>query len=186
MSAAVEEAADHLAAEVKFDLLLGGINLHATHPIGDFGRRHLLRLWREVKATTGQNFGFELPDGIVYNSRNPCLAVEALRARTGTAPFGYLHRLQQCLFEEGRDITSVEVLDGVASEFGWQPGELGEALKDPALARRTQAQFDSSRIYGTNALPNVLIATDGQRRLLFGGYADSEMMVSLIREAVRA
>ena len=76
------------------------------------------------------------------------------------------------------------VLDRVACEFGWQPGELLEALTDPALERRIQAQFDGSRRYGTNALPNVLIASGGQRRLLFGGYADSEMMVSLIRDAV--
>lgn len=71
MSAAVEEAAHHLADEVRFDLLLGGINLHATHPIGEFGRRHLLKLWGEVQATTGQKFGFQLPDEFVYNSLMP-------------------------------------------------------------------------------------------------------------------
>ena len=185
MSAAVEEAAHHLADEVRFDLLLGGINLHATHPIGEFGRRHLLKLWGEVQATTGQNFGFQLPDEFVYNSRMPCVAVEALRRRTGAPPFGFLHRLQQCLFEEGRDITSAEVLDWAAVEFGWQPGELLEELDDPELRDRAQAQFESSRNYGTNALPNVLVDLDGQRRLLFGGYADSEMMVSMIRQAVK-
>ena len=184
MSSAVEEAAHHLADKVEFDLLLGGINLHATHPIGEFGRRHLLKLWGEVKATTGQNFGFQLPDGFVYNSLRPCMAVEALRQRAGTAPFGFLHRLQQCLFEEGRDITSAEVLDWVAGEFGWQPGELLEAMEDPELERLTRAQFETSRNYGTNALPNVLIETDGRRRLLFGGYADSEMMADLIRQAL--
>ncbi len=186
MSAAVEEAAHHLADEVTFDLLLGGINLHATQPVGEFGRRHLLKLWGEVKATTGQDFGFELPDGIVYNSLKPCMAVEAFRRRTESAPFGFLHRLQQCLFEEGRDITAPEVLDWVAGEFGWRPGELLETLEDPELERRARQQFDSSRNYGTSALPNVLIETDGQRRLLFGGYADSEMMVSLIRQALDA
>lgn len=113
------------------------------------------------------------------------MAVEALRRRTGAPPFGFLHRLQQCLFEEGRNITSAEVLDWAAVEFGWQPGELLEELDDPELRERAQAQFESSRNYGTNALPNVLVDLDGQRRLLFGGYADSEMMVSLIRQAVQ-
>ena len=39
-------------------------------------------------------------------------------------------------------------------------------------------------MYGTNALPNVLIEQNGERRLLFGGYADAEMIISLIREVL--
>lgn len=184
MSGAVEAAAHELAAEVDFDLLLGGINLHATQPIGDYGRRHLMKLWGEVHETTGQPFGFALPDGFVYNSRQACIAVEALRRRTGKPPFGFLHRLQQCLFEEGRNITSADTLDWVAREFGWQSGELAAELADPSLAALTEAQFEGSRRYGTNALPNVLIEQAGERRLLFGGYADSEMIISLVRQAL--
>jgi protein-disulfide isomerase-like protein with CxxC motif len=107
-----------------------------------------------------------------------------LRRKTGRAPFGFLHRLQQCLFEEGRDIATAPVLDWVAGEFGWQAGELVAELEDPELGRLAEVQFESSRQYGTNALPNVLIEQEGRRRLLFGGYADSEMMVSLIHQAL--
>ena len=28
-----------------------------------------MKLWAEVQETTGQPFGFELPDGFVYNSK---------------------------------------------------------------------------------------------------------------------
>ena len=95
MAGAVEEAAHVLRDEVTFELLLGGINTHGTQPIGEFGRRHLMKLWQEVHATTGQPFGFRLPDEFIYNSTLPCVAVEALRRRSGVAPFGFLHRLQQ-------------------------------------------------------------------------------------------
>ena len=184
MSAAVEEAAARLDGQVTFDLLLGGINTHATQPIGEFGRKHLLRLWREVQATTGASFGFRLPEEFVYNSTLPCIAVEALRRRTHTAPFGFLHRLQQCLFEEGRNTATAEVLDWVAQEFGWAPGELASELEDEALQRAVRVQFEGSRNYGTNALPNVLIGFPGDRRLLFGGYADSAMFETLVRDAL--
>lgn len=186
MSTAVEEAAHHLRDEVAFELLLGGINTHATQPIGEFGRRHLLHLWREVSATTGAAFGYRLPDEFVYNSTLPCIALEALRRKTGTAPFGFLHRLQQCLFEEGRNTTTVEVLDWAAREFGWAPGELAAELEDDALKAVVRRQFEGSRIYGTNALPSVLIGSADERRLLFGGYADSDMIVDLVRQAIDA
>jgi len=186
MSTAVEEAAHHLRGEVTFEVLLGGINTHATQPIGEFGRRHLMRLWREVSDTTGAVFGYRLPDAFVYNSTLPCIALEALRRRTGTAPFGFLHRLQQCLFEEGRNTTTVEVLDWIAGEFGWAPGELAGELEDEALRAEVLLQFEGSRRYGTNALPNVLIGSVDARRLLFGGYADSAMIVELVRQALDA
>jgi predicted DsbA family dithiol-disulfide isomerase len=71
----------------------------------------------------------------------------------------------------------------VAQEFGWSAGELTQELDDEDLHRSARSQFDSSRTYGTNALPNVIVEEDGERRLLFGGYADSEMIVSLVRDA---
>lgn len=184
MSSAIEEAAHALTHEVTFDLLLGGINTHGSQPVGEYGRRHLLHIWREVRATTGQDFGMVVPRGLIYNSTLACIAVEAVRQRHTAPPFGFLHRLQQCLFVEGRDISKAEVLARIAEEFEWTAPEFLEALTRAELHRRVESQFASSRSYGTNALPSVLIEQAGRRRLLLGGYADSTTMVELIRTAV--
>ncbi len=186
MSAAVEEAAHQFSGEVAFDVLMGGINVHGTQPIGEFGRRHLKRIWEEVHEVTGQPFGFRLPEGIVYNSTLPCMAVEAIRRRTGSAPFGFLHRLQQALFVHGEDISEVATLSRIAQEFGWQRGELREELEDGALGAAVRAQFESSREYGTNALPSLLIEDAAGRALLLGGYADSTTIVETTRARLAA
>jgi len=183
MATAIEEAAHQLEGEVTFDLLLGGVNVHATHPIGDFGRRHLMRLWREVQEVTGQSFGFSLPDPFVYNSIPACIAVEAVRRRSAEVPFGFLHRLQQALFVEGQDTNNADVLDTLAQEFGWRPGELAAELEDATLRRVVAEQVATSRRYGTNALPNVLVEVAGERRLLVGGYADSVTLGRMLRQA---
>ncbi|MCB1683435.1 MAG: DsbA family protein, partial [Pseudomonadales bacterium] len=183
MSAAVEEAVHILTGEVAFDLLLGGINTHGSQPIGEYGRRHLLHIWREVRATTGQEFGMVVPRGLIYNSTLACIAIEAVRRRHGRPPFGFLHRLQQCLFVEGRDISRADVLARIAEEFEWPAAEFIEALNSTELHSRVKSQFASSRGYGTSALPSVLIEQQGRRRLLFGGYADSPTMIELIRAA---
>lgn len=186
MASSVEEAAHILHEEVEFDLLLGGINIHGTQPMGDYGRRHLLHIWKEVEATTGQVFNHSIPEGLVYNSTLPCIAVEAIRRRSGQAPFGFLHRLQHCLFVEGVNINDPSLLDQLAGEFGWGRGELVGELADTALIDAVKDQFQGSRNYGTHALPNVLWEVDGNRRLLFGGFADSPTMVELIRNAFSA
>jgi len=183
MSTAVEEAAHELREEVEFDLLLGGINTHATQRIGDYGQRLLMKIWREVHAVTGQDFGFRLPPDFVYNSTLPCVALEAIRRRTGAAPFGFLHRLQQALFVNGENINDPQVLDNIAFEFGWKSGELIPELTDSDLLERVRDTFAGARSYGTHALPAVLTEHRDRRQLLLGGYADSGMLIELLRAA---
>ncbi|NIP14389.1 MAG: hypothetical protein GWM88_06525 [Pseudomonadales bacterium] len=181
MSQAVESALARLEGEVEFDFLLGGINVHGTQPIGEYGRRHLMRIWRDVQETTGQTFGFRLPDVFVYNSTAACMAVEAVRGLTGTAPFGYLHRLQQLFFVEGRDVNDRDLLAGIASDFGCDRAAFVALLDDPAVAAHIREEFAGARRYGTNALPNVLWESGNGRELLAGGYADADMLVELVR-----
>lgn len=180
MSAAVEEAAHRLQGRVAFDLLLGGVNVDSTLPVGDYGRRLLMKIWTEVAETTGQPFGFRMPEGFVYNSVRPCLAVAAVRAATGRAPFGYLHLLQQRFFVEGRDVNHVDVLVSAAGELGVDAAAVRQALADGAALEQLRAEFAAARVYGTQALPNVLTETGGRRHLLVGGYADAAMLEELI------
>jgi len=181
MSSAVEQAAAALAGTVDFDILLGGVNVRTTQPVGDYGRRYLMHVWREVCDTTGQPFAFVVPDGLVYNSTVPCLAVAAVRRALGRPPFGYLHRLQQLLFVEARDINDAELLCAAATEFGVATDVVRQGLEDPALRDGVSAEFAGSRCYGTNALPSVLVERDGERALLAGGYADGPMLEALVR-----
>lgn len=180
MAKAIEEAAHALAGKVEFDILLGGINVHGTQPIGDYGRRYLNKIWREVNEVTGQSFGFKLPDEFIYNSTLACVALEAFRRRSGVAPFGFLHRLQQALFEAGENINDPEVLESLAGEFGWRRGELAAELEDKELHGLVAEQFSKAGSYGTNALPAVLVDDGSERKLLLGGYADSGMLVELL------
>lgn len=180
MAPAVEQVADRLSGRVRFELLLGGVNVDATRSVGEYARRLLMKIWQEVSETTGQQFGFRIPEGFVYNSVRPCLAVAAVRASSGRAPFGYLHRLQQLLFVEGVNINDPAILVATAGELGFDGAAVLAALEDAASLDALRAEFAGARCYGTQALPNVLTESGGQRRLLVGGYADADMLENLI------
>ena len=186
MAAAVDEARQRLQGQVTFDLLLGGINTHGTHPVGEFGRRHLMKIWQEVHLTTSQPFGFRLPDALIYNSTLACRAVEAVRQLTDEPPFAYLHLLQESLFVHGVDISSREVLLGAAADLGVDSEALSEEMDAQRVAALVAFQFDTSRQFGTNALPSLLWEHEGQRTLLAGGYLDADMLVTLVTARMTA
>ena len=154
---------------------------NSTQPIGDYGRRHLNRVWHDVQATTGQSFGYLLPEGMVYNSLLPCKAIHAVRRFLRRPPFGYLHRLQQCLFVEGRDTNDLATLVSVAAEFDCPAEVVIDGVEDPEIQSAVAREFDSARRYGTNAIPAVLVEHGGRRSLLAGGYADADMLVELVQ-----
>ena len=170
-----------LGESMELDFLLGGINTHGTQPIGDYGRRHLFKIWHEVQATTGQQFGFRLPESFVYNSTLPCRAVQVVREHLGMPPFGYLHRLQQLFFVEGRNINDLELVAEVAEDFGVSRDTIRRESKDDRITQLVSFDFSTSRRYGTNALPSVLWDENGERGLLAGGYLDAATLTELAR-----
>ncbi|MXX29396.1 MAG: hypothetical protein F4X31_04335 [Gammaproteobacteria bacterium] len=166
-----------------FDLLLGGINVHGTQPIGEFGRSHLMGIWREVQATTGQAFGFKLPTPLIYNSTLPCIAVQAVRKVLGVPPFDYLHRLQERFFVEGVDINDLETLAATAQECGVDREAFLQAAGSEKVRAAVRFQMNTSRDFGTNALPSVLAEWGGERRLLAGGYLNAEALLEFAKQA---
>ena len=173
-----EAARATMSETFEFDLMLGGINTHGTQPIGDYGRRYLMRLWHEVAETTGQNFGFALPDEYVHNSVLPCLLLEAWREDHAAPPFALLHELQARFFVHGENISDLDFLSGLAARF--EVEQFAARVSDPGLMERLRFQFDNAGAFGTNAMPSLLVGDEQGLRLLAGGFVDAEMMQSLL------
>jgi putative protein-disulfide isomerase len=160
--------------------MLGGINTHGTQPIGDYGRRFLMKLWREVAQTTGQKFGFKLPDEYVHNSSLACRAIEVVRDCVGEPPFDYLHELQQRFFVDGENINDIELLSELAEPYGVEVGTLTDKVGQVTIVERVKFQFDHAGAFGTNALPSLLIEKNDKLQLLAGGFVDAEMLRELL------
>ena len=185
MALAIDEVMAALAEVVDFDLRLGGINVDSTRPVGAYGRRRLDALWNEVTAVTGQTFSHELADGTIYNSVLPCRAVEAMRDLTGQPPFEMNQQLQRRFFVESVNVNDRDELIATAVELGVDAGDFERRLSSAEIRARTDWEFKTSRRYGTNALPSVLVSTGSawfdtggshDYRLLAGGYVSAAQL----------
>ena len=188
MDADFAQARRRYAGEIHFELMLGGINVHGTQPIGQYGRRFLARLWREVSETTGVSFGELYAGDYVHNSVLPCLALQAMKTLREDAVFDCLEKLQQAFFLEGVNITDRDELAQLVSAFGVDMRAYNKLLDDPAQLEILRFQFNAAQTYGTSALPSVLVdpsrPPSGELRLLAGGYVDAGMLGALIDEAL--
>ena len=176
----VENAMTEFAGRVDFDVILGGINTHATQPIGEYGQKRLDGLWHQVTATTGQEFSHIFPEDCIYNSLLPCRAVEAARDLLGEPPIHYLHRLQRCFFLEAVNINNRDVLARAAAESGMDADEFLRRLDSAEVAARTQWGFTRSRRQGAGALPSFLFGPEEDLTLMAGGFLDTEFLCTEI------
>ncbi len=159
---------------VEFDLLLGGINPNSTQYVGEYGRRFLLKLWREVFQTTDKYFGFKLPDTYIHNSFLPCLAIECVRDFRNELAFDFLYQLQKRFFEKGENINDLDILREEVGRFGVPASFFDEAISQQSLKDKVWFQFQHSKSFGTSVLPNMLFDNGERCSLLLGGYANRE------------
>ena len=179
-----EQARHQLGELVEFDLILGGINVHGTQPIGDYGRRFLRRLWQEVTETTGQQFGELYPEEYVHNSVLPCLAVQAVNDLSGAVRFDVLYQMQADFFRQGCNINDREYLSELARNYETDLDRFHKLLNSTEQLAKLQFQFDLAGTFGTQALPSLLVGEDpedaNRLSLLAGGYVDADMLNTLV------
>ena len=176
MADSIKEIHEKYKDKIELDLMLGGTNTDSTDLVGDYGKKFLLQLWREIYETTGKEFGFKLPQSYVHNSLLPCLAIELLKVEDLDKAFDLLYELQSLFFLKGLNINDMSLLLEALLNHGVTREKFARELRQSKLEERVRFQFENSRSFGTTVLPNILF-DDGKRyRLLLGGYADCEVI----------
>ncbi|MEE8042145.1 MAG: DsbA family protein [Pseudomonadales bacterium] len=168
-----------LAGRLDFDVALGGINVGNDSRLRESAIARFHALWEQVTAVTGQQFSMRLPvdPAFVYNSRPACLGVMAAREMNDVPPFDFLESMQRAFFVEARNVTSTRVMGEIAMECGIDEQAFLDALSSDAILRAVNAEMDSCRRYGTQALPAVLVETEMGRRLFAGGYVSHDFLL---------
>ena len=168
-----------LGERAHFDLLMAGLQIGGTAGLSEFEGARLRRLWTRVATATGQTFSGRLPDdpAFLYHSELACRAVEAVREKSGDAPWDYFHAIQAAFYVDARNPCSFAVLGELAAGI-CTPAELEAAIRSSAVRETTHAGFEQARALGAHALPTVLLDTGDGPKLVCGGFATAEYLAA--------
>jgi len=182
MADSIKEIYEKYKGKIELDLMLGGMNTDSTDFVGEYGKRFLFHLWREIHQTTGKEFGFNLPESYVHNSLLPCLAIELLKTKDMDKAFDLLYELQSLFFVKGLDINNMQLLEELLSSYGVTREQASLAMDQSSVKERVKFQFENSRSFGTSVLPSMLFDDGEGYKLLLGGYADTEIIENTLSQ----
>ncbi len=163
-------------------VVLGGLRPGTRDPVTAPFRAEILHHWREVQRLTGQPFTFAgaLPDGFVYDTEPASRAVLTIADLKPDDVLRYLQRTQEAFYVEQQDVTQSDALAALSSEFGIERERFLARFGSEAMRERTSAHFTFARQLGVRGFPTVLLARQGNVRVLTSGYRPFHVLRPLI------
>ena len=186
-SPAITKAKKHYSDKIRFSLNLGGLRPGTTEPVTDVMREEILHHWRDVHRLSGQPFKFEnaMPEGFVYDTEPASRAALAFGKLQPENTLEYFSAIQSAFYAEGRDVTQLEVLSGLATGFGVDETVFRSLFESDELRAMTQQHFRRSRQAGVRGFPTVIWQNGETVELLNNGFVPYEMLAESIDEKLK-
>ena len=169
-----------------FSLVMGGLRTKGGMTWDESSKRYLKGHWEQVAKSTGQpvsNVLFEKED-FAYDTYPACKAVVAVRELVGDEKsFDYLRRLQKAFYDEGRDITKLDVLSKLLEETGGDVRSFRDFYQTPRAELLMQHDFAKARSMGANAFPSVVIIDEDGHMVCQKGYRSLLEMKKLLKDS---
>lgn len=165
-------------------LIMGGLRAGNASPTTPAFRDEILHHWQEVHRRTGQAFSFDhaLPDGFVYDTEPACRAVVTLIGLKRPAGLAYFRSIQKAFYVEHADVTGVDTLSRLATEFGVEPGNFQQHFESDAVRAKTRRHFAFAQEIGVRGFPTIVLGDARGYRLLTHGYQPFDVLRPLLEE----
>ncbi len=171
-----------LGERLEFKLRCAGLQVGSMKPLTQAHINDLMRLWQSVAETTGQRFAFSLPTDVafIYHSELACRTLQISRSELGREPWEEFHNMQRAFYVECENLGDLDVLFRLSGNTGLSRIEFEEAIRSKAITESTRAEFDWCGQRGTQALPTIFLDMGDGPKLICGGYATADYLITEI------
>lgn len=173
---------ERYAAQLGFELVMGGLRPGTTEPVTPAFRDEILHHWHEVQRRTHQPFRFDgaFREGYVYDTEPPSRAVTAVATLDHAAAFAYFKSVQSAFYADGQDVTQVDVLAALAIAQGIDDAAFRAQFDTDTIKQRTWDQFRETAQAGIRGFPTVVLQDESGVSLLTAGYQPLESLAPAI------
>lgn len=165
-------------------LVMGGLRPGETTAMSDEARATLRGHWRHVTEASGQSFGPAAlaQPGFIYDTDPAARAVVLVRAHAPGQEIAFLHALQRAFYLEGRDITDVAILAGLAQGFGLNEDDFAADLLKPEIKRDAWRDYAISQGAGVTGFPTLILGpgADGAYQPITRGFQAAAKVLPII------
>lgn len=167
--AAIEQ---HFRGRLPLRLVMGGLRAGQTRPMREQDKDYIRGAWARVNAASGQPFDFTFfeREGFVYDTEPACRAVVTMRLRDPSRALAFMARIQTAFYAENRDVTSADVLTGLAADEGQDRDTFATALLSPEVRNETFRDFLTAQEFGIQGFPALIVGGGQQYALVTSGY----------------
>lgn len=171
------------ADRAPIEVLVGGLRPWTQEPWKAEQREMIKEHWGHVNEASGQPFNynrFDDPD-FIYDTEPACRAVACMRALNVEQTLGYLDRVHQAFYAEGKDTKDPEVLADIATEFDVDRQAFLDRFNSEVAINDVTRHFQLTRQWGINGYPALLVRDDDQLGILTLGYQGYDQLAPIIQ-----
>ncbi|MBO6703979.1 MAG: DsbA family protein [Pseudomonadales bacterium] len=168
-----------LGERLSFELKCAGLQIGSMKPLTPSHTNDLVKLWRNVAETTGQEFAFTLPadKNFIYHSELACRTLQIARRELGREPWQEFHDMQRAFYVDAQNLGDLEVLYQLSGDTGLTQDQFEDAIQSEQVTHQTRKEFDWCRVQGTQALPTLFLDVGEGPKLVCGGYATADFLI---------
>ncbi|MCR5875593.1 DsbA family protein [Phenylobacterium sp. J426] len=185
-SPVVEDIRRAFGRALPIRVVMGGLRPGTDKPMTEEAKAELAGHWSHVHEATGLPFdrGALDHEGFLYDTDPAARAVVVVRREGEERAVSYLGRLQRAFYAEAQDITSGEVLAGLAAELGFDRGLFLEQWGSEEAKAETWRDYAVSQRAGVTGFPTLVAGPNeqGAYGVVTRGYAPSEPVVATLQE----
>jgi putative protein-disulfide isomerase len=165
-------------------LILGGLRPGNTTPMTDEARAQLRGHWVHVTEASSQGFGAGAlaTPGFIYDTDPAARAVVLMCEGAPGREIACLRDLQKAFYQDGLDITDLEVLAGFAPRYGLEAAPFLAALRDPEVKQRTWRDYAVAQNAGVTGFPTLILGpmADGTYAPITRGFQPAGAVIPMI------
>ncbi|MFN3584657.1 DsbA family protein [Phenylobacterium sp.] len=184
-SPVIEDIRRAFGRALPIRVIMGGLRPGTETPMTEAAKAEVVGHWRHVQEATGLPFDENAlaREGFVYDTDPAARAVVVVRRDGEELATDYLGRVQRAFYAEGRDVTSGEVLAGLAVELGVDRERFLEQWSSEEAKQETWRDYAISQRAGVTGFPTLVGGpnADGAYGVVTRGYAAQEPVVAALR-----